>query len=100
MMLAHSGILAVVASVVLLAAPASARTYLGNINMIKACNEQYGSEWTARLNGRTFNDWSCVDKSGNSKVVNVKAYCVKAYGEGAYSDPQGGGSNDWGCFRQ
>jgi hypothetical protein len=99
-MLAPSGIFGIVAGLVLLAAPASARTWAGGVNMQAACQEQYanGSE-QAILNNSGAYDWSCYDpNTGKSGGVNVDEYCQFTYGGSAYADPQGGGAYDWGCY--
>jgi hypothetical protein len=99
-MLAPSGIFGVVAGLVLLAAPASARTWAGGVNMQAACQEQYAnSSEQGILNGSGAYDWYCYDpNTGNSGGVNVDEYCQFTYGGSAYADPQGGGAYDWGCY--
>ncbi|KAE9366485.1 hypothetical protein N431DRAFT_471535 [Stipitochalara longipes BDJ] len=98
-MLAHSGILGVVAGLALLAVPASAgRTWAGPVDMNEACTQQYGGGWKSSLSGSSGNDWSCVDAAGTHKSINVDAFCSQTYGNAAYADPQGGGAYDWGCY--
>ena len=96
-MLAPSGIFGVVAAVVLLAAPASGRTWAGGVDMDEACYEEYGRGWKGSLDGKTAWDWSCTDGVGTHLAINVDAYC-SGYGNAAYADPQGGGAYDWGCY--
>jgi len=97
-MFAPSTLLGVVTSLALLAAPASARTWAGPVDMMVACTQQYGGGWKAIKNGNGGNDWRCVDSQGTQKHINVDAYCSQTYGNAAYSDPQGGGAYDWGCY--
>jgi len=99
-MLAPSGILGVVATLVLLAAPASARIWAGSVDLDVACQEQYdnGSEY-AILTGSDAYGWICYNpKTGSSGRVDVDVYCAHTYGGNAYADPQGGGPYDWGCY--
>jgi len=76
-MLAPSGIFGVVASLILLAAPASARTWAGSVNMQAACQEQYAnSSEQAILSGSGAYDWYCYDpNTGNTGGINVDEYC-------------------------
>ncbi|KAI1372030.1 hypothetical protein F4677DRAFT_433795 [Hypoxylon crocopeplum] len=97
-MLAPTGILGIVASIAMLAAPASARTWAGPIDMNEACSWQYGGGWSATLDGSGADDWYCVNPAGDRKSINVDAYCSQKYGNAAYADPQGGGAYDWGCY--
>ncbi|KAL7786964.1 hypothetical protein V8C37DRAFT_285505 [Trichoderma ceciliae] len=96
-MLAPSGIFSVVAGLVLLASPASARIWAGPVDMNEACSFEYGGGWSASLSGSSGNDWSCVN-GGTHNPINVDAYCSQKYGNAAYADPQGGGAYDWGCY--
>ncbi|TGJ82071.1 hypothetical protein E0Z10_g6686 [Xylaria hypoxylon] len=95
---ALSGIFGVVAGLVLLAAPASARIWAGPVDINEACGQQYGGGWKASLDGGSAYDWSCVNSAGAHKSINVDAYCSQKYGNAAYADPQGGGAYDWGCY--
>lgn len=95
---APAGIFGAIAGLVLLAAPAAARTWAGSVDMMAACSEQYGGGWTATLSGSSGSDWHCTDSSGNTKDINVDAYCSTTYGNAAYADPQGGGAYDCGCY--
>jgi hypothetical protein len=97
-MLAPSGIFGVVAGLVLLAAPASARIWAGPVDMNEACTQQYGGGWTSSLGGGSAYDWSCANAGGTHNPINVDAYCSQKYGNAAYADPQGGGAYDWGCY--
>lgn len=98
-MLTHRAIVNVVATLVLLGAPVSARTWAGPVDMNQACSEQYGGGWTSSCGGcGSGNDWYCYDAAGNTHPINVDAYCSQTYGNAAYADPQGGGAYDWGCY--
>jgi len=100
-MYASSSIFGVVTGLVLLAAPAFARSWAGPVDMNEACAHQYGAGWTSSLadDGDAF-DWSCVNATGGSNSVNVDAHCAQKYGNNAYADPQGGDAYDWGCYFQ
>jgi hypothetical protein len=81
-MLGPSAIFGIVASLVVLAAPASAKSWAGGVNMQATCQEQYanGSE-QGILNGSSAYDWSCYNPStGQSGSVNVDEYCQFTYG--------------------
>ncbi len=98
-MLAPSGIVGVVAaSLILFAAPVSARVWAGPVDMKEACSQQYGGGWTDGHSGSSAWDWYCANSSGDQKPINVDAYCSQKYGNAAYADPQGGGAYDWGCY--
>ncbi|OIW27638.1 kinase-like protein [Coniochaeta ligniaria NRRL 30616] len=101
-MFTPSGILGVVVGLILLAAPASARTWAGPVDMQKACQQQYDAGFTAGLHCNTAPcngyDWRCYDPDkSNEYTVDVSGYCNRNY-NGAYADPQGGGPYDWGCY--
>ncbi|OIW25391.1 hypothetical protein CONLIGDRAFT_685237 [Coniochaeta ligniaria NRRL 30616] len=94
---APTGIVGIVAGLVLLAAPASARTWAGGVNMDEACQEQYAnpSEQAIRSGNGAY-DWWCYDPngSGHGGAINVDEYCKVTYHGNAYADPQGGGAFD------
>jgi hypothetical protein len=82
-MLAPSGILGVIASVAVLAAPASARgPWAGSVDMNAACSEQYangqGGWWAISL-GTSAWDWRCTDQFGARESVDVTRYCCMSY---------------------
>ncbi|KAK7023127.1 hypothetical protein R3P38DRAFT_3356935 [Favolaschia claudopus] len=89
---------AVLATLTLLAAPATAITYLGGVNMDVACAEQHGGTFHAILIGNIANHWRCENSAGARESIDVTAYCSQTFGRGAFSSPQGGGAFDWGCF--
>jgi hypothetical protein len=102
-MLAPSSIFGVVAGLVLLAAPASARTWAGGVDMQLACRQQYGDGYEAGIipsTGSGAYDWRCIlpPNTIDRFPINVDAHCALTYGNGAYGDPQGGGPYDWGCY--
>lgn len=99
-MLAPSGIFGVVAGLILLAGPASAATYAGDVNMQAACQEQYADSSEQGISGgSSAYDWYCYNPETEATgSVNVDEYCQFTYGGSAYADPQGGGAFDWGCY--
>ena len=99
----------VVASLVLLVAPASAipvatpataSTYAGGVDMQAACRQQYGNQNEQGISGGPgAYDWYCKDpRTGATGRVDVARYCADTYGNTAYADAQGDGAFDWGCF--
>jgi hypothetical protein len=97
-MLWHSGILGVVASLAMLAAPAAARgKFAGGIDMSEACHMQYGNNANAYNDGNSAWGWYC-DINGKHYGVDTNTYCAQKYGNAASSDPQGGGKYDWACY--
>ncbi|KAJ0363056.1 hypothetical protein COL26b_013118 [Colletotrichum chrysophilum] len=92
-MFACHTIIGVVASLDMLAAPVSARTWAGGVNMNTACVSQWGVSFHAQ------NDKA--DNAANSAYdwnLDVGAFCAGRYGGNAYADPQGKKKYDWGCY--
>lgn len=87
------------------AAPAPAvlearATYVGGVDMVALCHEQWGKEWRAILYGNTTNDWKCWSVYVNvAGPINVDKYCKQHYGGNTYASAPGGGTYDWGCYR-
>jgi len=75
---APTAIFGAIAGVILLAAPASARTWAGGVDMNEACTFQYGGGWSGSKDGDKAQNWSCVDGAGNHKPINVDAYCCES----------------------
>jgi hypothetical protein len=84
------------------AAPASAATIIGGVDMQRACTKQYpGMGLTAVvLDGNNAYSWKCRSPWGYTGGINVNAACGEQYGGGAYStvlnprDPY-----SWRCVR-
>ncbi|KAK1580763.1 uncharacterized protein LY79DRAFT_560842 [Colletotrichum navitas] len=109
-MFASNTIIGVVASLTILAAPVSARTWAGGVDMNAACVDQWHPPFQAQ-NDKENNDansafdWYCSDGI-NRMNVDVNAYCYTTYvdksdehyGVHAYADPQGMKKYDWGCY--
>lgn len=83
--------------------PASAGTYLGGVDMQRACNTQYYDAFEIRaviLDQYDAYSWRCVLGSDTSDGINVNQECVIEYGGGAYAglvywwDP-----HSWYCQR-
>ncbi|KAF4871055.1 hypothetical protein CGCSCA1_v009813 [Colletotrichum siamense] len=101
-MFACHTIIGVVASLAMLAAPVSARTWAGGVDMNAACVSQWGVSFHAQ-NDKADNaansayDWYCTD-GNNQRNLDVGAFCAGRYGGNAYADPQGKKKYDWGCY--
>lgn len=72
------------------AAPAAsaASTYLGGVDMQRACNTQYPSSWGLRaevLDQRNAYSWRCTAPWDRSSYgIDVNRECVVQYGRGAH----------------
>lgn len=71
--------------------------WVGNIDVGKACDEQYGAAQAYTV-GNSCWDWRC-GKDGLEFPVNMEAYCDKHYGNSAFSACGGGTVWDWQCRR-
>jgi hypothetical protein len=106
-------ILGTVASLMLLAAPAHARTWAGTVDMIDLCKKAQADAgldaadegpWTPNTGDKTNPsafDWVCTDDHGNGNThLDMSGWCKYKYTDqpNAYADPQGGGPFDWGCY--
>ncbi|KAK0716272.1 hypothetical protein B0H67DRAFT_554608 [Lasiosphaeris hirsuta] len=76
--------------------------YAGGIDMNQACRWQYTSIFWAELPDWPFSNaysWKCTNNLVYYWSIDVGAYCRRVYGGDAWADQQGGGTNDWGCFK-
>ena len=73
---------------------------LGGVNLTPWCKSKFGSNFKAKLIGKTAGDWTCEQSSGNRRPISVKSACQKQYGKRAYK-AQALDWNDpysWKCF--
>ncbi|KAK2036902.1 hypothetical protein LZ31DRAFT_560848 [Colletotrichum somersetense] len=101
-MFASHTIIGVFASLAILAAPVSARTWAGGVDMNAACASQWGVSFHAKNDkgnneANSAYDWYCTD-GNDQRNIDVGAFCSGRYGSGAYADPQGKKKYDWGCY--
>ncbi|KAK3346502.1 hypothetical protein B0T25DRAFT_583682 [Lasiosphaeria hispida] len=92
-----TSLLGTAAGLVMLAAPAQARTWAGGVDMEQACDWQYAPNWSAVLIVQSSSGWICTDGTA-IRSIDVGYFCRRRYGSNAYADPQGGGPYDWGCY--
>ncbi|KAK2033162.1 hypothetical protein LX32DRAFT_725373 [Colletotrichum zoysiae] len=101
-MFACHTIIGVVASLAMLAAPVSARTWAGGVDMNAACASQWGVAFHAQNDkgnneANSAYDWYCTN-GNDRRNIDVDAFCAGRYGGTAYADPQGRKKYDWGCY--
>ncbi|WP_427132031.1 hypothetical protein [Pseudarthrobacter sp. S9] len=67
-------------------APASAASYLGGVDMQRACNTQYYDAFHYRaeiLNQYDAYSWRCVNDGDTTNKIDVDLACMIQYGAGA-----------------
>jgi hypothetical protein len=97
-------VLSAILSLGLLASPAAADTWLGGLDMHRACKEQYTSGgqgqqyWVADKKGEGRSDWACYSTlySGQSFSIDINLACKNQHG-GGYSYCTSG-IYDWSCY--
>jgi hypothetical protein len=78
---------ALVAGTLAASAPASASTYLGGVDMQRACDVQYPGFGLRAVVQNQYNaySWKCVSPWGYTAGIDVNRECVTQYGPGAYA---------------
>ena len=73
---------------------------LRGVNLTPWCKSKFGSNFNAKLIGKTAGDWTCEQSSGNRRPISVKSACQLQYGKRAYK-AQALDWNDpysWKCY--
>jgi hypothetical protein len=55
------------------------RSWLGGIDVEKACQIQRGDNWHAKAIGSRCDGWACEDNTGQLGRVNMNVACVSQY---------------------
>jgi hypothetical protein len=84
-----------------LASPAtdiSSGWWVSGVDMIDLCHFQYGDGYNPEVRGNDAYAWRC-SHNGIYYGCDIAAWCRHKFGDSAYADPQGGGVNDWACYK-
>lgn len=94
--------IAVAGGVAVSAAPASAATRLGGIDMMRVCAVQNGSNWwVPYLVAQNAYGWRCWnDRTRESRGIDLNWGCRILYGNGAWASTSNPNSPyAWSCYR-
>ena len=102
LLLAATATLLVVGGALVTAAPASASTRLGGMDLGRVCAAQNGSSWwVATLVANNAYGWRCYnDKVGQFRSIDLNSGCRILYGGAAYASTSNSASPyAWSCYR-